>query len=124
MGYFLKLGAFSILFSFLLVLYSFFICVEEQLDFPVLYASAKEGWASLTFTKSPPDNAKNMSPLLDSILKHVSPPQANLDEPFKMLVSNFVIFCILHCIALCLSVNNNGTLLQPNYSNYSPQNHM
>ncbi|XP_078151647.1 elongation factor family protein isoform X1 [Carex rostrata] len=60
---------------------------EEQLDFPVLYASAKEGWASLTFTKSPPDNAKNMLPLLDSILKHVSPPQANVGEPFQMLVS-------------------------------------
>ncbi|KAJ1689756.1 hypothetical protein LUZ63_013911 [Rhynchospora breviuscula] len=60
---------------------------EEQLDFPVLYASAKEGWASSTFTKSPPDNAKNMAALLDSILKHVAPPQANLDEPFKMLVS-------------------------------------
>ncbi|KAK8652651.1 hypothetical protein V6N13_126678 [Hibiscus sabdariffa] len=37
---------------------------EEQLDFPVLYASAKEGWASSTFTKDPPAGEKNMSQLL------------------------------------------------------------
>ncbi|KAH7832943.1 hypothetical protein Vadar_001634 [Vaccinium darrowii] len=41
---------------------------EEQLDFPVLYASAKKGWASSTFTKSPADDAKNMSDLLDAIV--------------------------------------------------------
>ncbi|PWZ04109.1 GTP-binding protein TypA/BipA [Zea mays] len=58
---------------------------EEQLDFPVLYASAKEGWASLTFTKSPPDNAKNMSSLLDSIVRHVPSPKADLEAPFQML---------------------------------------
>ncbi|KAD4981712.1 hypothetical protein E3N88_18383 [Mikania micrantha] len=60
---------------------------EEQLDFPVLYASAKEGWASTTFTKNPPADAKNMSQLLDAIVKYVPPPTASLDEPFKMLVS-------------------------------------
>lgn len=60
---------------------------EEQLDFPVLYASAKEGWASSTFTKSPPDDAKNMSALLNAIVGHVPPPTANLDKPFQMMVS-------------------------------------
>ncbi|KAJ6832670.1 uncharacterized protein M6B38_124745 [Iris pallida] len=60
---------------------------EEQLDFPVLYASAKEGWASLTFTKSPAEDVKNMSPLLDAIIKHVPPPTASLQTPFQMLVS-------------------------------------
>ncbi|PIA35053.1 hypothetical protein AQUCO_03600006v1 [Aquilegia coerulea] len=60
---------------------------EEQLDFPVLYASAKEGWASSSFTKSPPDNARNMSPLLDAIVNHVPPPTANTEAPFQMLVS-------------------------------------
>lgn len=67
---------------------------EEQLDFPVLYASAKEGWASSTYTKSPPDDAKNMSQLLDAIIQHVSPPTANLDVPFQMLVGIrlFIVF--------------------------------
>ncbi|KAL8131395.1 uncharacterized protein LOC141711578 [Apium graveolens] len=60
---------------------------EEQLDFPVLYASAKEGWASSTFTKKPPDDEKNMLQLLDAIIRHVPPPTADLDAPFKMLVS-------------------------------------
>lgn len=60
---------------------------EEQLDFPVLYASAKEGWASSIFTKNPPDDVKNMSELLDAIVRHVSPPTTNLDSPFQMMVS-------------------------------------
>lgn len=60
---------------------------EEQLEFPVLYASAKEGWASSTYTKNPPDDAKNMSELLDAIIRHVPPPTATLDAPFQMLVS-------------------------------------
>ncbi|KAG0455339.1 hypothetical protein HPP92_024631 [Vanilla planifolia] len=60
---------------------------EEQLDFPVLYASAKEGWASLVYTKTPLDNERNMSALLDAIVKHVPPPSASLDAPFQMLVS-------------------------------------
>ncbi|XP_010469768.1 PREDICTED: uncharacterized protein LOC104749772 [Camelina sativa] len=60
---------------------------EEQLEFPVLYASAKEGWASSTYTKEPPVDGKNMSELLDAVVRHVQPPKANLEEPFLMLVS-------------------------------------
>lgn len=60
---------------------------DEQLDFPVLYASAKEGWASSTFTKDPPADARNMSQLLDAIIRHVPPPKASLDAPFQMLVT-------------------------------------
>ncbi|KMZ68112.1 GTP binding Elongation factor Tu family protein, partial [Zostera marina] len=60
---------------------------EEQLDFPVLYASAKEGWASSTFTKCPADDKKNMTPLLNAILKYVPSPSVNLDDPFQLLVS-------------------------------------
>nr|VDC79789.1 unnamed protein product [Brassica rapa] len=60
---------------------------EEQLDFSVLYASAKEGWASSTFTKEPPADARKMSQLLDAVVKHVPPPKADLDAPFLMLVS-------------------------------------
>lgn len=52
----------------------------------MLYASAKEGWASTTFTKEPPADARNMSRLLDAILSHVPPPTANLEAPFQMLV--------------------------------------
>uniref|UniRef100_A0A6N2KB41 Uncharacterized protein n=1 Tax=Salix viminalis TaxID=40686 RepID=A0A6N2KB41_SALVM len=56
---------------------------EEQLDFPVLYASAKEGWASSSFTKDPPTDMKNMSQLLDAIIRHVMTalPTVELDPP-------------------------------------------
>ncbi|KAH7533161.1 hypothetical protein FEM48_Zijuj04G0101000 [Ziziphus jujuba var. spinosa] len=60
---------------------------EEQLDFPVLYASAKEGWASTTFTKDPPADVRDMSQLLDAIIRHVPPPTVDLDAPFQMMVS-------------------------------------
>ncbi|KAG9446813.1 hypothetical protein H6P81_012941 [Aristolochia fimbriata] len=60
---------------------------EEQLDFPVLYASAKAGWATTTFTKNPDNDVTDMSQLLDAIISHVPPPTANLEEPFRMLVS-------------------------------------
>ena len=78
-----------IFFTWLILVYlniTYIFNAEEQLDFPVLYASAKEGWASSTFTKNPPDDAKNMSELLDAIVRHVRPPTASLDEPFQMMV--------------------------------------
>lgn len=53
---------------------------EEQLDFPVLYASAKEGWTSTSFTKDPPAGARDMSQLLDTILGHVPPPNVSMME--------------------------------------------
>lgn len=61
---------------------------EEQLNFPVLYASAEEGWASSTFTKTPSDDSKNMSDLLDAIVRHVPPPTASLDALFQMMVGS------------------------------------
>ncbi|EFJ15282.1 hypothetical protein SELMODRAFT_180460 [Selaginella moellendorffii] len=59
---------------------------EEQLDFPVLYASAKEGWASSTFTKAP-EGEPTMAPLLDTIVKYVPPPKCDLHAPFQMVVT-------------------------------------
>ncbi|MCO5571830.1 hypothetical protein L7F22_025578 [Adiantum nelumboides] len=60
---------------------------EEQLEFPVLYASAKEGWASRTFVKAPKEEERNMAPLLDAVLKFVPPPKGETKAPFQMLVS-------------------------------------
>ncbi|UXD86026.1 translational GTPase TypA [Thalassolituus hydrocarboniclasticus] len=56
---------------------------EEQLDFPVVYASALNGIAGLD-----PDNmADDMSPLFQMIVDHVSPPPVDLDGPFQMQIS-------------------------------------
>src|SRR5262249_6512244 len=53
---------------------------EEQLDFPILYGSAKEGWMahSLDWPK------ESMAPLFDLVLEHVKPPQVE-DGPVRML---------------------------------------
>jgi GTP-binding protein len=56
---------------------------SEQLDFPILYASARNG----TCTTDPAVEGTDMVPLFDCILKNVPPPTID-DGPFQMLVSN------------------------------------
>ncbi|MFA5144347.1 MAG: translational GTPase TypA [Candidatus Omnitrophota bacterium] len=56
---------------------------DEQLDFPVVYASGRDGYATLDLDE-PSDTIK---PLLDTILHRVLPPIANPDLPFQMLVT-------------------------------------
>jgi len=57
---------------------------DEQLDFPVIYASALEGYAS----RSDEDRSGNMNPLFESIIEHVAPPAVELDGPFQLQVSS------------------------------------
>ena len=54
---------------------------EEQLDFPVLYASGRSGWACEEIN----GERKNLHPLMDLIIKHVSPPMFDKSKPFAML---------------------------------------
>ena len=54
---------------------------EEQLDFPVLYASGRSGWAS----KEIDGPRENLHPLLDIILEKVKPKQLDRTKPFAML---------------------------------------
>ena len=54
---------------------------EEQLDFPVLYASGRSGWAD-TEVDGP---RTNLNPLLDLIVEHVKPAQLDRTKPFAML---------------------------------------
>ncbi len=56
---------------------------DEQLDFPILYGSAKEGWMS-DDPHAGPD--AGMDALLDLVLEHVSPPQVE-EGPFRMLAT-------------------------------------
>jgi GTP-binding protein len=57
---------------------------DEQLDFPVVYASALEGYATLDLATPSSD----MTPLLETIVKYVSPPSAELEGPFQMQISS------------------------------------
>ena len=56
---------------------------EEQLDFPALYASGREGWAANSLT----DERKDIIPLFEKILEHVPAPECDENGPFKMLVT-------------------------------------
>ncbi len=56
---------------------------DEQLDFPIVFASAKEGKATL----DPDEETQDMKPLLETIIHRVLPPVADPDKPFQMLVT-------------------------------------
>ena len=56
---------------------------DEQLDFPMLYASGREGWAS----DDPDNRGGDLKPLFDMIVAHVPAPSGNPDQPFRMLAS-------------------------------------
>lgn len=57
---------------------------EEQIDMPVLYASGRDGWASL----DPDVKTDNMIALFDAIVERIPHPQGEEDAPFQMIVSN------------------------------------
>ena len=57
---------------------------EKQLDFPIIYASAKNGFAK----KELEDESKDMKPLFETILEHVSDPEGDENEPLQMLITN------------------------------------
>jgi len=57
---------------------------DEQLEFPVVYASARDGYA----IKSLDDEKTNLVPLFEDILEFVPAPQGEEDKPLQLLVSN------------------------------------
>jgi GTP-binding protein len=57
---------------------------DEQLDFPVIYASAKEGYA----VREIHETNDNMEPLFQAIIKHIPPPPSSEQSYFQFLVSN------------------------------------
>ncbi|MGM0124356.1 GTP-binding protein TypA/BipA [Enterococcus sp. AZ194] len=58
---------------------------DEQLDFPVIYASALNGTSSLS--DNPSDQEASMAPIFDTILEHIPAPVDNSDEPLQFQVS-------------------------------------
>ncbi|HAY72496.1 MAG TPA: translational GTPase TypA [Ruminococcaceae bacterium] len=57
---------------------------EDQIEFPVVYASAKDGYSSL----DPDVREGDMRPLLDAILEHISAPEGDVDGPLQILFSS------------------------------------
>jgi GTP-binding protein len=67
-------------------IYELFIALEasdEQLDFPIIYASGRNGWAAKTLE----DERTDLSPLFNVILDYVAPPKGDKNAPFSMLVT-------------------------------------
>src|SRR6266581_374269 len=62
-------------------LFAALVASEEQLDFPILYGSAKQGWMA-----DSPEGSKDqgMQPLFDLIVRHVAPPRVE-EGPFRMI---------------------------------------
>ncbi|MBN2402374.1 MAG: translational GTPase TypA [Spirochaetes bacterium] len=56
---------------------------EHQLDFPVVYASAKDGYAKLDLDET----STNVKPLFDTIIKHAKDAEGDIDLPFQFLTS-------------------------------------
>jgi GTP-binding protein len=68
-------------------IYDLFIdldATEEQLDFPVLYTSAKTGTSSRTLEQP----GRDLRPLFEAIVDHVPPPRGNPEGPLQILVAN------------------------------------
>jgi GTP-binding protein len=57
---------------------------DEQLDFPIVYASALQGWATTDLTAPQP---ADMQALFETVLKHVPPPPADPDAPLQLQIS-------------------------------------
>ena len=57
---------------------------DEQLDFPVVYASAKNGIAKMHLE----DESDNVNCIFDTIIKNIEPPKCDIDGTMQMLVSN------------------------------------
>lgn len=58
-------------------------CSDDLLEYPVFYASGKNGWA----VKNLEDERKDMSCVLDAIVKHIPPPKVDVSSSYAMLCS-------------------------------------
>ena len=58
---------------------------DSLLDFPVIYASSRDGYAS---TEPDGGDKKDLKPLFDAIINYIPAPDADVDAPLRMLISN------------------------------------
>jgi GTP-binding protein len=76
----------------------------EHLDFPIVYASARDGWASL----DPDTPGTDLRPLLDVLLERVPAPETQPDHPLQALVTNLDASAYVGRLAICRVLN--GTI--------------
>jgi GTP-binding protein len=56
---------------------------DEQLDFPIIYASGRDGWASLVMG----EKGANIEPVFTTIIERVSPPEADIEKSLQMQIT-------------------------------------
>lgn len=74
---------------------------EEQIDFPIVYASAKQGWASLDQDTI----GEDLTPLFEKIIERVTPPQYESETVLQALVTNIDASPYLGRLAICRVIN-------------------
>src|SRR5947199_574301 len=79
---------------------------DEQLDFPFIYTSARDGFAVRELN----DKRKDMTPLFETIVQHVPPPKVSSEPFFQMLVSSAECSDTIGTIALGLLVSGRVTV--------------
>jgi GTP-binding protein len=70
---------------------------ESQIEFPIVYTNAKDGWAAMREG----EEGENLKPLLDLIVEHIPAPSHDTDHPLQALVTNLDASPYLGRIALC-----------------------
>lgn len=74
---------------------------ESQIDFPIVYASAKQGWASLDEN----ERSDSLEPLFETVLKFTPAPEFEESHPFQALVTNIDGSAYLGRLAICRIAN-------------------
>jgi GTP-binding protein len=74
---------------------------ESQIEFPIVYTNAKDGWASVDYDPKNPVDGENLKPLLDLIVEHIPAPSYDPEHPLQALVTNLDASPYLGRIALC-----------------------
>jgi GTP-binding protein len=70
---------------------------ESQIDFPILYANARAGWAST----DPEAHGSDLKPLFETLLEHIPAPQHNSSHPLQALVTNLDASPYVGRLAMC-----------------------
>ncbi len=69
---------------------------DDQVNYPIFYASAKEGWAS----KSKTEKTEDFTPLLDAIVEYLPAPDVKAEDPFQLIVTNLTYSSFLGQVAI------------------------
>jgi GTP-binding protein len=60
---------------------------EHAADFPCVFSSGREGWATLDLDEHAKNPSKDLRPLFETIIKHVPAPKADINAPLQMLIT-------------------------------------